>query len=81
MKPQWRRRFYFRLALALGYPHPDHLLKELNSRQIGEWSAFGMMEPIGQPIPSDPEQIQKDKNKTQRAKLEGGLRALKDKRG
>ena len=31
---------YFRLALALGYRHPDHLLDELTSRQIAEWFAF-----------------------------------------
>jgi len=38
------RRFYFRLARELGYPHPDHLLRALNSRQLAEWIAFCRVE-------------------------------------
>lgn len=81
MKTQWRRRFYFRLALALGFAHPDIMLRQLDSRQIGEWMAFGMLEPIGAPVPSDPEDEKKAKAQAQRDKVEGGLRALKQNRG
>jgi hypothetical protein len=38
----------FRLALALGFPHPDYLLPMLNSRQITEWQAYWEMEPFGE---------------------------------
>ena len=57
------------------------LLASLTSKQIAEWVAFGSLEQIGNDVPPDKEDVQKSKNKTQRAKLEGGLRALKDKRG
>lgn len=42
------RRFYFRLALALGYAHPDYLLAELTPLQVAEWQAYDTMEPIGE---------------------------------
>lgn len=41
------RKFYFRLARELGYPHPDYLLDELTSQQITEWLAYNEIEPIG----------------------------------
>ena len=81
MKTQWRRRFYFRLATVLGFAHPDFMLAKLSSRQIGEWLAFGILEQIGNPIKPDPEDVEKGKRKAQRAKVEGGLMALRDKRG
>lgn len=30
----------------LGYAHPDQLLEELTSRQISEWYAYDILEPI-----------------------------------
>lgn len=42
------RRFMFRLALALGFPHPDFLSKVLNSRQVAEWMAYASIEPFGE---------------------------------
>jgi hypothetical protein len=41
------RRFLFRLALQLGFPHPDHLLRCLDSHQLSEWIAFAGLEPFG----------------------------------
>lgn len=38
----------FRLCLALGYPHPDYLLRMLTSRQITEWLAYYDLEPWGE---------------------------------
>jgi len=38
------RRFYFRLALALGFQHPDALLERLSSQQIAELMAFASLE-------------------------------------
>lgn len=38
----------FRLAIALGYPHPDHLLAQLTSHQYSELLAFHSIEPIGE---------------------------------
>lgn len=35
------------MALELGYPHPDHLLRELTSKQLSEWMAYFMLEPFG----------------------------------
>lgn len=35
------------MALALGYPHPDHLLRELTSKQLTEWMAYSLLEPFG----------------------------------
>jgi len=32
--------FAFRLALALGYPHPRFLLRELTARDLAEWHAY-----------------------------------------
>lgn len=37
----------FRLALALGYLHPDVMLSQMTARQFGEWAAFCAIEPIG----------------------------------
>ena len=34
--------------MALGYSHPDALLAELSSRQIGEWLAYFQLEPFGE---------------------------------
>lgn len=36
------------MALALGYAHPDHLLRELTSWQITEWLAYYQIEPWGE---------------------------------
>jgi len=33
--------------LALGYPHPDYLLADLDSRQMAEWEAYNRLQPIG----------------------------------
>lgn len=41
------RRFLFRLALQLGFPHPDHLLRCLDSHQLSEWIVFAGLEPFG----------------------------------
>jgi len=41
--------FYFRLALALGFPHPDHMLAVLTSKQITEWIEYHAIEPWGEP--------------------------------
>ena len=38
----------FRLALALGYPHPDYLAPLLSSAQLTEWMAYFSVEPFGQ---------------------------------
>ena len=40
-------KFYYRLCLALGYPHPDILLASLSSAQIAGWMAFYTVEPWG----------------------------------
>lgn len=40
--------FAFRLALALGEPHPDHLYAKLTSRQVTEWQAYYSLEPFGE---------------------------------
>lgn len=37
----------FRLSLALGFPHPDYLLEQLDSVQISEWMAYANIEPFG----------------------------------
>ena len=31
----------------MGYPHPDHLLKQLTSSQVSEWEAYDRLDPIG----------------------------------
>ena len=41
------RRFAFRLCLELGYPHPDVLLSQITSKQLGEWMAYYNVEPFG----------------------------------
>lgn len=32
--------------MALGFPHPDHLLRTLDSRQIADWIAYDQINPI-----------------------------------
>lgn len=44
------QRFWFRLCLALGFPHPDHLRLVLTSQQAAEWEAYAKVEPFGYPI-------------------------------
>lgn len=39
--------FAFRLCLALGYPHPDVLLREIDAIQLAEWEAYYHIEPFG----------------------------------
>lgn len=34
--------------MALGYSHPDHLLRELSSWQVTEWLAYYGLEPFGE---------------------------------
>lgn len=46
------RAFAFRLCLALGFPHPDFLLRILTSRQVAEWEWFYGQEPWGFEIES-----------------------------
>lgn len=40
--------FLFRLALALGFPHPDYLTQQLTCSQLMDWMAFSSIEPIGE---------------------------------
>jgi len=42
--------FYFRLALALGFPHPDYMLAILSSAQITDWIEYYRVEPWGEPV-------------------------------
>ncbi len=63
------------------------MLASLTSKQVAEWIAFGTMEHIGADVPPDPDDIEKAKRKdeeakrkVQRAKIEGGLEALANKR-
>jgi hypothetical protein len=37
----------FRLAMALGYPHPRYLDEQLTSIDKAEWEAYGRIEPYG----------------------------------
>ena len=37
----------FRLCLALGWPHPDYLLKLLTDKQFKEWCSYYALEPWG----------------------------------
>lgn len=37
----------FDLCLELGYPHPDHLLKELTAKQLREWEIKYRRKPFG----------------------------------
>lgn len=39
-------RFAYRLALALGIPHPDYLLGVLTARQFVGWMAYHSLEPF-----------------------------------
>lgn len=41
------RRFLFRLCLALGVIHPDHLQRLLTARQILDWEVYSELEPFG----------------------------------
>ena len=34
--------------MALGYPHPDILLEQITSRQLGEWIAYYRIDPWGE---------------------------------
>ena len=52
------------------------MLASLTSKQVADWIAFASLEQIGNDVPPDKEQIQKDKNKAQRDKFEGGMRSL-----
>jgi len=47
MKSEPQDAFGFRLALALGYPHPRYLRRELTSHDIAEWMAYERIEPFG----------------------------------
>lgn len=42
------RRFYFRLALALGKT-VEELLSEISSHELTEWYAYNRLEPIPEP--------------------------------
>lgn len=42
------RRFYFRLALALGST-VEELLERISARELTEWMAFNTLEPFGDP--------------------------------
>ena len=65
--------------MTLGYAHPDHWLAELTSAQVAEWIAYATLENVGPPVPPDKEAQAEAKRKATRAKVEGGLRALKEK--
>lgn len=40
--------FCFRLALALGFPHPHHLLAQLTASELSQWMAYAAVEPFGE---------------------------------
>ncbi len=42
-----RRRFALRLALELGWPNVDAMLREMPEKQFTEWLAFYQLEPFG----------------------------------
>ena len=42
-----KRRFAFRLALALGWPDPDAMLDSIPARTFSEWIAYYQLEPFG----------------------------------
>ena len=42
-----RRRFAFRLALALGFPDPDEMMDCIPSKTFSEWIAYYQLEPFG----------------------------------
>jgi len=56
------------------------MLQMMTSKQLNEWMAFATMEPVGEPVPPDPEEMKKKKQQQQRANFEGGMRALMQKR-
>lgn len=37
-----------RLALALGEPNVDHMLRRMSGAQLTEWMSFALMEPFGE---------------------------------
>ena len=43
-----RRRFAFRLALALGQPNPDAMLSGMPDRIFTDWMAYANVEPFGE---------------------------------
>lgn len=42
-----RRRFALRLALELGWPNVDAMLREMTAEQFDEWIAYYQLEPFG----------------------------------
>ena len=42
-----KRRFAFRLALALGWPDPDAMLDSIPAQTLTEWIAYYQLEPFG----------------------------------
>lgn len=42
-----RRRFALRLALSLGWPNVDAMLREMTAEQFDEWIAYYQLEPFG----------------------------------
>ncbi len=40
--------FLYRLALHLGFPHPDHLLQCLTARQLNGWLNYSNIDPFGE---------------------------------
>ena len=42
-----RRRFALRLALSLGWPNVDAMLREMSAKQFDEWMAYYQLEPFG----------------------------------
>lgn len=48
VKLRSERRFYFRLALALGWPSVAWGLARISSRELTEWREFYRLEPFGE---------------------------------
>lgn len=42
-----KRRFAFRLALALGFPDVDIMLDQMPAEMLSEWLAYYQLEPFG----------------------------------
>lgn len=42
-----RRRFALRLALELGWPNVDAMMREMTAEQFDEWIAYYQLEPFG----------------------------------
>ena len=42
-----RRRFALRLALEMGWPNVDAMLREMTAEQFDEWIAYYQLEPFG----------------------------------